>query len=438
MRKALKIALREYSTSVRTKAFFIMIVLAPIMMSGGLITIRLMERHKDTTDKRIAVVDRSGRVAEALVQAAEARNTTRIYDQETGEKVAPGYVIEIVPPDDEDPGAQRVALSDRVKRRELHAFVEVGRDVVTPGEGQEACQITYHSENSALDDARGWMGGPINQHIRDLRLAAAGVDESARERLLDWVSVDGLGLITVDEATGEVKDAERSNEGRAIGVPAAMMMLMFLMIMVGATPLISAVLEEKMQRIAEVLLGSVRPFQLMLGKLLGTLGVSFTVIAIYMTGGIVLAYHLDVTDYVPFHVLPWFLVYMVAAIVLFGSLLIAFGAACNDMKEAQSLMMPVWLLVMFPMFVWLPVVKEPLGGFATWMSLIPPFTPILMLVRQAAPTGIPVWQPWVGLAGVLAFTTLCVWAGGRIFRVAILMQGKPPRPRDLLRWAVRG
>jgi ABC-2 type transport system permease protein len=438
MRKALKIALREYSTSVRTKAFFIMVVLAPVMMCGGLIMISLMERNKDTTDKRIAVVDRSGLLAEALLQAAEVRNTTRIYDQETGAKLEPAYVIEVVAPDDVDPDAQRVALSDRVKRRELHAFVEIGRDVVKPSEDRDACRISYHSENAALDDARNWISGPINQQIRDLRLAAAGVDGSTRERLLDWVSVDGLGLVTVDAATGKVKDAERSNEGRAIGVPAAMMTLMFLMIIVGATPLISAVLEEKMQRIAEVLLGSVRPFQLMLGKLLGTLALSFTVIAIYMTGGIAVAYHLNVADFIPFHVLPWFFVYMVAAIVLFGSLLIALGAACNDMKETQSFMMPVWLLVMIPMFVWLPVVKEPLSSFSTWMSLIPPFTPILMLVRQAAPTAIPMWQPWAGLAGVLAFTALCVWAGGRIFRVGILMQGKPPRPRDLLRWAVRG
>lgn len=438
MRKALKIARREYSTAVRTKAFFIMILLAPLMMCGGLITVAIMERHKDTADMRIAVVDRSGSIAEALVKAAEEHNAKGVYDQETGEKVAPGYVIEVVPPDDEDPDAQRVALSQRVKHKELHGFVEIGPGVVRPGEDRDACRITYHSENAALDEARGWLDGPINDHIRNVRLAEAGVDQATREHLLDWISVEGLGLVSIDEATGAVKDAERSHEGRAIGVPAAMMMLMLLMIMVGATPLISAVLEEKMQRIAEVLLGSVRPFQLMLGKLLGTLGVSFTVIAIYMAGGIAVAYHLDVADFVPFHVLPWFFTYMIAAIILFGSLLIALGAACNDMKEAQSFMMPVWLLVMIPMFVWLPVVKEPLSGFSTWMSLIPPFTPILMLVRQAAPTAIPAWQPWVGLAGVLAFAALCVWVGGRIFRVGILMQGKPPRPLDLLRWAVRG
>jgi len=157
-----------------------------------------------------------------------------------------------------------------------------------------------------------------------------------------------------------------------------------------------------------------------------------------MGGGIGVVYYLDFADYIPFHVLPWFFGYMTAAIVLFGSLMIALGSSCNDLKEAQSLMMPIWMLVMFPMFIWILVVKEPLSGFATWMSLVPPFTPILMLLRQSTPAGIPAWQPWAGLVGVALFTVLCVWAGGRIFRVGILMQGKPPKPADLLRWAIKG
>ena len=72
------------------------------------------------------------------------------------------------------------------------------------------------------------------------------------------------------------------------------------------------------------------------------------------------------------------------------------------------------------------------------MSLVPPFTPILMLLRQANSAGVPAWQPWVGLAGVLAFATAMVWAASRIFRVAILMQGKPPRLAEMARWAMKG
>jgi len=75
---------------------------------------------------------------------------------------------------------------------------------------------------------------------------------------------------------------------------------------------------------------------------------------------------------------------------------------------------------------------------ATALSLFPPFTPILMLMRQAMPAGIPAWQPWVGLVGVLAFATGTVWAASRIFRVAILMQGKPPQLGLMIRWALKG
>lgn len=438
MRKILLIARREYLTSVKTKAFFIMIVLMPIMMGGGLIAYTLFKNQKDTADKRIAVVDRSGRLAEGLVAAAEERNRQMVHDPKTGKKVEPAYVIQIVPPDDADPVAQRVELSRQVKQRRLAAFVEIGRGAVQPGTDPDAARIRYHSENAAIDDARDWLAHPLNGMIREQRLADAGVEPEARQNLLNWSDVEALGLVTLDAKTGQVKDAERSDEVRVLLIPAMLAMLMFMMIMVGATPMLNVVMEEKMQRIAEVLLGSVKPFQLMLGKLLGTLGVSFTVIAIYMGGGIAAAYYMNAGSYIPFHALPWFFGYMVAAIVLFGSLIIALGAACNDAKEAQSMLMPVWLLVMIPMFVWMPVLKEPLSSFATGLSLVPPFTPILMMLRQSTPAGVPLWQPCVGLLGSLAFALACVWAGGRIFRVGILMQGNPPKPRDLIRWAIRG
>jgi ABC-2 type transport system permease protein len=438
MRKTLKITLREYKVAVRSKAFLIMIMLVPVFMGGSIAVTTLLENRKDTTDKRIAVVDRSGVIAAALQEAATKRNASELFDEETGKKVAPAYTIEIVPPSAEKPEAQRLRLSDRVRNKELHAFVEIGKDVVHPADDAQAARITYHAENSVFHDARKWIAQPINNHIRSLRLAEAGLDEASVSALTRWTSVEGLGLISVDENTGQVKEAERSDEGKAILLPLGLMMLLFTMIMVGSTPLVSAVLEEKMQRIAEVLLGSVRPFQLMLGKLLGTVAVSLTAVVIYISGAIAVAYYLDVADHIPFHILPWFAVYQIAAILTFGAMFTAIGSACNDLKEAQSMMMPAWLLVMIPMMIWMPVVKEPLGSLATWASLIPPCTPMLMLVRQASPAAIPAWQPWAGLFGIVVFTTLCVWAAGRIFRVGILMQGKQPKLTDLARWAIRG
>jgi len=244
--------------------------------------------------------------------------------------------------------------------------------------------------------------------------------------------------VSLDEATGEISSAKKTNEVATILVPMAMMMLMFMMITMGAQPLLNSVLEEKMQRIAEVLLGSVNPFQLMMGKLLGTIGVSFTVAIIYFVGGFLTVKRVGVAEYIPYDILPWFFAYQTGAIFMFGAMFVALGSACNDLKEAQSLMMPIWLVACAPLFIWFQVVREPMSKFATTLSLFPPCTPMLMLLRQATPAGIPSWQPWAGLAGVVITTLICVWVAGRIFRVGLLMQGQPPKVGEILRWAIRG
>ena len=327
-------------------------------------------------------------------------------------------------------------MSDRIRNRTLFAFVEIGAAAIAPDAGGSG-EIAYHAENALMDDARRWVAGPINDAIRGARLAETDIDPAVVAQVTRYMPVEALGLVSLDEAGG-VTQAVRTHEGLAIFRPLIMMMAMFMLVVAGVAPLTNAVLEEKMQRIAEVLLGSLRPFELMAGKLVGTVMISLTILALYAGAALVLAYRYEFIEYVPFELLPWFLAFLIAAILMFGSLLIGLTAACSDLKEAQSMMMPIWLLLMIPMFIWLPVVKEPLSPFATWASLIPPATPALMLLRQATPTGVPAWQPWVGLAGVLLFTTLVVWIAGRIFRITILMQGKAPKLTELIKWAVRG
>jgi ABC-2 type transport system permease protein len=143
-------------------------------------------------------------------------------------------------------------------------------------------------------------------------------------------------------------------------------------------------------------------------------------------------------EYIPYHVLPWFVVYMLLAVIMFGALTSALGSTCSEAKDAQSLSFPSLIPAIIPMFIYLPVAKEPLSSFSTWASLIPPFTPTLMLLRMATPEPIPAWQPIAGLIGVLLCTLFFVWAGGRIFRVAILMQGTPPKLSNIIRWAIKG
>jgi len=438
MRKTLMLARREYRAAVRTKGFIISLILAPVLMGGSALGMLLFENQVDTADKKVAIVDRSGVAAEALVAAAAQRNETEIRDEETGEQVKPAYRFEIVPPDASDPARQRLELSDQVRSRELHAFLDIGPDVLHPGEDPERNRITYHAENAALDEIRGWLGWPINNHLRRTRVLELGVAEEAIADLFSWTNPEGMGLVSVDLETGEIREARRSSEGEAILVPLILVMLMFMMVMMGAMPLLSAVMEEKTQRIAEVLLGSLKPFEFMMGKVLGGLAVSLTCSAVYVVAGIFAVRQAGIEEMIPFHLLPWFFTFMVLAILMEGSILAAFGSACNDAKEAQAVTFPAMAPIFIPMFILVPVIQQPLNTLATGLSFIPPFTPMLMLVRMAAPVQIPAWQPWVGLVGVLIFTVLAIWGGGRIFRIAILMQGTPPRLGKLLKWVVRG
>ncbi|HZY88882.1 MAG TPA: ABC transporter permease, partial [Gemmataceae bacterium] len=198
------------------------------------------------------------------------------------------------------------------------------------------------------------------------------------------------------------------------------------------------VVEEKMQRIAEVLLGSVRPFQLMLGKLLGMTGVSLTMAAVYLGGALWAAHRYGFAEYVPAELLVWFFVFQTLASLMYGSLFIAIGAACTDMRETQNFLWPVMLLATMPMFVIVNVLQEPSSAVSTGLSFFPFATPSLMIARQAVPPGVPWWQPALGAAGVLLTTLLCVWAAGRVFRVGLLMQGKGARLGEVARWVFRG
>jgi len=438
MHKIFKLAKREYLESVKTKGFIIMLVMMPLVMGGSGIAMLLFRGQVDTSDKRVALLDYSGTVTPLLQRAVEARNKASVFEPKTGKRVQPAYVLETVKPDGWNPQGQRLVLSDRIRRGELHAFLEIGPNVLHPKEEPAKFRMTYHAKNAAIDAVRIWMNNVINNDLRKSRLTEAGLDAARAEEILSWIQVEPLGLLSADRTTGEIQEARKSSEAEAVLVPLILFFLMFLMVMMGAMPLLGSTQEEKTQRIAEVLLGSLRPHEFMAGKVLGGLAVSLTGAAVYVAGGVILMNAFGLGKYVPGRVLPWFFTFLVLEIVMVGSYLAALGSACNDPKDAQNMTFPAMIPVFIPMFLAMPILQEPTSGFATGLSLFPLFTPMLMLLRKAVPAGIPAWQPWVGLAGVILLTVFSVWAGGRIFRIGILMQGGPPKLSKVIRWAIRG
>src|SRR5207248_1453949 len=182
---------------------------------------------------------------------------------------------------------------------------------------------------------------------------------------------------------------------------------------------------------SEVLLGSVRPFQLMSGKVLGLVATSITLILVYLGGAYYAAHKLGMGEFLPGQLIAWFVVFQVLAVLMFGSLYIAIGAACTDAKEMQSLLLPVNMFLVVPLAVLPNIIQNPNGPLARIATLFPPLTPMVTVARLAVPPGIPLWEILVAIAILLASTTILVWASGRIFRVGILMQGKGANVRDL-------
>jgi ABC-2 type transport system permease protein len=438
MRKVWTLFKREYRASVRTKSFIIGLVLVPIMMGGGFAAMIIMEKNKDTDDKHFVIIDHSGLMTGPMNEALEKRNSEEIFNTNTGEKIDATYVVEFMEYDSRDPEGQRLALSQRVESQELHAFIEIGPDIMYPvGEEQEA-YIKYYSQHSFNDDIRYWFRNVINNRVQEMRAAELNLDESQAENLMWWIDVEGMGLATVDKKTGEQQDAEKTNELTTFFVPYVLLMLMFMLVMMSAIPQLSSVMEEKNEKIAEVLLGTITPFQFMMGKVMGGIGVSLTTAAIYVVAGVITMNYMGVESLIPVDVLPWFFIFTILFVLMVGSGMAALGATCNDNKDAQSLTFPGILPAIIPMFLIIPVIADPTGPLATTIALIPPFTPTVMVVRMASSVTIPMWQPVVGLMGVILYTTFTVWIGARVFRTAILIQGQKPTFATLYKYAFKG
>jgi ABC-2 type transport system permease protein len=435
MNKVLTLFKREYRAAVRTKSFIISLLLVPIMMGGGFAAVIIMENKKDTEDKNFVVIDHSGIMEDALQAALDQRNQHEILDPETGEKVGSVYKVEFLEPAS-DAMAQQRALSDRVSSGELHAFLEIGPDILHPSQDSES-YLRYYTEHAFGDDIRYWFRNIINDQLRMLRVAELNLEPEQTADLFHWLEVEGMGLVTVDKKTGEQQEAQKSDELQSFLVPYIITLLMFMLVMMSAIPLLTAVMEEKSEKIAEVLLGTITPFQFMMGKVLGGVGVSLTTAAIYVGAAIFTLNQMGHESLIPYEILPWFFVLTILFIIMVGSGMASLGATANDSKDAQSLTFPAMLPVILPLFIIVPVIQDPGGPLATTLSLIPPFTPTMMMIRLATPVTVPLWQPIAGLIGVILFTIFTVWIGARVFRTAILIQGQKPTIANLFKYAFK-
>jgi ABC-2 type transport system permease protein len=437
MHRILLIAKRDYLQMVLSKAYLFGLVLLPLMMGGGFLILAIASRS-NATDQRVAIVDHTGVSAAAVIQSCEEANRKAVSDPTNRLQAMSHYVFEEVKPE-ADEAAQLLSLSDRIRTGELFLALDISRDALQPSaDDKKKDLVRYYTNSTGVNQLNFWLPAAVNDGLRRVRVAQLGVDPARVPDAMREVDVVSMNLVTKDPATGKIVQGEKRSPIQAGLVSFFLVFLLVMVVIVGSMPNLGAVAEDKTQRVFEMLLVSASSFELMMAKVLAALGASLTTSALYVVGGLMALLGMAQFGLAPLGLLPWFFVYLIADVVILSALGVALGSACGSAQDAQHLAFLLILPIMIPMFMLNPVMQQPNGPLATAMSFIPPFTPILMMMRQSLPGGVPWWQPWLGLVGVAIFAYFAIWAAARIFRIGILSQGKAPKLAELAQWVVRG
>ena len=422
MHKIWLIIKREYLTKVRKKTFIISTILFPLLylaliVGSGYLTARSGKQMK------LAVIDSSGFFNQEKIAAENARDSSNILT-----------LININPE----------TLKMNLDKSGYDGFI-----VIPASASWETgpTKLTLQTDRTLGMESITTIQKKMNDIWTLVKNEKLGIDEPKRK-------IIETNILTVSPVN--IKD-KNANSGIASVIGTVSAILIYIILMLYGSQVMMGVMEEKTSRIAEVIVSSVKPFQLMLGKIVGIGLVAFTQILLWVSF-ILIIYNISfagnanamsgivggvqsvfTATNIP-QTLFFFIFYLMGGFFFYSSLFAAMGSAVNeDMREAQSLSFPLMMPIIFSMVMMTAVLKDPTGPLAVWGSIIPFSSPIIMMVR--IPFGIPGTVPWwqLGLSMTLLvagfiFTT---WFAGKIYRTGILMYGKKPSWKEMMKWAFR-
>jgi ABC-2 type transport system permease protein len=460
----LYVAAREFTATVTTKGFVFGILLTPAIIAGVMFLVpRYLTKSPPKVEGQVVVIDPTGAVTGTLAtylapeRFAERREKAQRDIENatpaalrTQAKAAPGgdavmkrsidSALGQVPrlgvlpmPGGTNVEAETVALMGALPKAGAGptprlAVIVVHPDAVTPAAGTDRLgtydlYLRGKLDDRLVDDLHAGM----REAIVSARLSGLGVDP-ARVRNLTTVPRPSALTVTAD---GERTTSREMN----IFIPLAFMILLLMSVMTSGQYLLTSTVEEKSNRVVEVLLSAVSAMELMTGKILGQMAVGLLVLALYAGVGLLALVSFATLGLIDPSLLIFLLVFYALAYFTFASFMAAVGSAVNEMREAQSMMMPIMMVLMVPWILWLPLSREPNSMLAVSLSFIPPFSSFVMLLRMTSVSPPPAWQPLVSIAIGIAGVWASLWFAGKVFRVGLLMFGKPPTFGTLVKWA---
>lgn len=321
-----------------------------------------------------------------------------------------------------------------VANGKLFAYFVIGKDPLQGGASHK-----YVSNNLTDDDLNSWYSRMATETVRERRVKALGISSGDAKALLSGFEFKGISV----SASGDAKVVEKGDKV-VKWAPVAFLYMLWIAVFTAAQMLLTNTIEEKSNRLIEVLLSSVSPMQLMAGKVLGIGATGLTIVGSWVffaffglkygpelmgMGSLDLNLVQVIAD--P-RLLFSFVAYFLGGYLLYAAVLVGIGSVCNSLKEAQNLMQPVFICLMIPLLAMVFVTQDPNGGMARALTYVPMFTPFLMMNRAGGPP--PTWEYVASTVLIVVSIVVAFWGAAKIFRIGILMTGKPPKVREILGW----
>ncbi|MBC7771074.1 MAG: ABC transporter permease [Pyrinomonadaceae bacterium] len=458
MQKIINVALREFLATVTTKGFILGVLIMPMMMLVVVMVLpRLMNKNGPAISGRVAVIDQSGKVGEGVrtnldAEAIRARLAATLtdggnqaaaelnldVDEDTREMMkagakaaaamekAPTFYVDILPPDADVQKEKAMLLDTKRPEGQRLAVAVVPSAAVSPSEKGDYGGFDLFGSTKLDPEIREQIRGGVSEAIVSARLADSNYDATRVRKIM-------ARPVANEKSVTESGD-QKTSRMAAVFLPMGFMMLLWISVFTAGQGLLTSTIEEKASRIMEVLLSAASPMQIMTGKIFGQMGVGAVIMSVYAVlglGGLSALKYLGLIEWGDIGLL---IIYFFIAFFLVAAMMAAIGSAVNDMREAQSLMTPVMLVLVVPMILWLPIARNPNSVFAQVLSFIPPISPFIMVVRVAGAEPIPMWQIPASIVLGLLSAYGAVWGSAKIFRIGVLMYGKPPNMKTLFKW----
>ena len=437
MRRVLTIAWREFRHTAMTKAFLFGAIIMPVLIMLLFIVVMplMMESNKSALTGTLAVIAPDDVAAEIGSQfEMDMSSGTELPPELANDPVASAVLAP--PASDVDleimivDAAELESRQEEVRSGELAALVVIPDEAVASND--EELGIDIFISSSFSPNHTDMVRSAATRAVVDVRLRRLGHEPEDIRSLLRRPASSTTRLASDGGASADNEIARRM-------IPMAFMMLLWIATFTSGNYLLTTTIEEKGNKVMEVLLSAVSPLQLLGGKILGQAGVSLVMLLMYGAAGFAALISFAMLDLIPLVHLIYFGLYFVMAYFMIAAIMAAVGSAVTELRDAQSLIGPAMLLLIVPLALWPVLSEHPNGMVATITGFTPPLIPFVMILRVTAATEpVATWQIIVSLVLGYGAVFVMIWGCARIFRIGVLMQGRPPGFGQLLRWIRMG